>query len=194
MTEEDDDWKIGHPIVFPVYLRVGGGGHYQFQIRVPIDDTHTSHFWYSAYRPEGAGDVPPQDSVPVFEVPWQRPDGGFLDDFVDGQDIMAWATQGAIADRSHEHLGKSDLGVIMLRRVLQEQLDLVEEGGDPIGVIRDPAQNVQIDLPQEKKKFGTGEAFRKEFLSMGQGRYSPIAGEVLDWFERVESAEAGAPA
>ena len=196
MSEEDDDWKIGHPIVFPVYLRVGGGGHYQFQIRVPIDDTHTSHFWYSVYRPDGARDVPAQDSVPLFEVPWQLPDGEFLDDFVDGQDIMAWTTQGPIADRTHEHLGQSDLGVIMLRRVLQEQLNIVASGGDPIGVIRDAARNVQIDLPQEKKKFGTGQGFRHEFLTMGQGRYSPIAAQVLDWFERSEAgsaAEAGTP-
>ena len=109
---------------------------------------------------------------------------------------MAWTTQGPIADRTHEHLGQSDLGVIMLRRVLQEQLNIVASGGDPIGVIRDAAQNVQIDLPQEKKKFGTGQGFRHEFLTMGQGRYSPIAAQVLDWFERSEAgsaAEAGTP-
>jgi len=45
-TEEDDDWKVGHPVVFPNILRQGvvhkknGAG---FQIRVPIDDTHTAH-------------------------------------------------------------------------------------------------------------------------------------------------------
>lgn len=107
--------------------------------------------------------------IPLFQVPFRDEHDTWIDDFVDGQDIMAWATQGPIAGRSNEHLGKSDLGVIMLRRVLQEQLEIVEHGGDPLGVIRDSAQNLRIDLPQEEKKFGTGEGFRGEFLTMGQG-------------------------
>ncbi|MGH3661479.1 MAG: Rieske 2Fe-2S domain-containing protein [Micromonosporaceae bacterium] len=190
MSEEDDDWKIGHPLVFPAMLRVGGGGHYQFQIRVPVDDTHTSHFWYSVYKPEGDYELPPQESIPLFKVPFMNEDGTFLVDFVDGQDIMAWATQGPIADRTNEHLGKSDLGVITLRRLFQEQLDRIDEGEDPMGVVRDPAQNDCITLPQEMKKFGSGGDFREEFLGMGQGRYSPIAEEVIELFERVE-AQAG---
>ncbi|NMH97335.1 Rieske 2Fe-2S domain-containing protein [Pseudonocardia sp. K10HN5] len=190
MTEEDEDWKVGHPLVFPAMLRVGGGGHYQFQIRVPVDDTHTSHFWYSVYKPDGEYTVEPQESVPLFTVPFQDEEGDFLVDFVDGQDIMAWASQGPIADRSREHLGKSDVGVIMLRRLFQEQLDRVAEGEDPLGVVRDEATNECIVLPQEKKKFGAGGAFRSEFLTMGQGRYSPIAEQVLELFERVEQQGA----
>ena len=192
MSEDDDDWKIGHPLVFPAMLRVGGGGHYQFQIRVPVDDTHTSHFWYSVYKPDGEYTVELQESIPLFQVPFRDDEGNFLVDFVDGQDIMAWASQGAIADRSREHLGKSDIGVVMLRRLFQEQLDLVEEGEDPLGVVRDPAVNECIVLPQERKKFGSGEAFRSEFLTMGQGRYSPIAEDVLDLFERVGQQGASA--
>jgi 5,5'-dehydrodivanillate O-demethylase len=193
MTEEDDDWKVGHPLVFPAMLRVGGGGHYQFQIRVPVDDDTTSHFWYDVYKPSGDNyTVPPQENIPLFEVPFQDENGDFIVDFVDGQDIMAWASQGPIADRSNEHLGKSDLGVIMLRRLFQEQLEKVEEGEDPLGVVRDPAQNDCITLPQEEKKFGTGEGFRTEFLTMGQCRYSPIAAEVLELFQRAEQAEGAA--
>jgi 5,5'-dehydrodivanillate O-demethylase len=192
MTEEDDDWKIGHPLVFPAMLRVGGGGLYQFQIRVPVDDTHTSHFWYDVYKPDGDHPVPEQDEVPLFEVPIYTETGEYLVDFVDGQDVMAWASQGPIADRSTEHLGKSDLGVIMLRRLFQEQLKLVESGGDPLGVVRDAAANDCITLPQEKKKLGgNGYDFLLEILTMGQCRYSPIATEVLEMFEQAEAATAG---
>ena len=123
-------------------------------------------------------------------MPFRDDEGNFLVDFVDGQDIMAWSSQGAIADRSREHLGKSDIGVVMLRRLFQEQLDVVEEGEDPLGVVRDGSVNDCIVLPQEKKKFGSGGAFRSEFLTMGQGRYSPIAEEVLALFERVEQQGA----
>lgn len=193
MTEEDDDWKIGHPLVFPFMLRVGGGGHYMFQMRVPVDDTHTSHYWYSVYKPDGEYTVPPQESIPLFTVPFLDENGRYLVDFVDGQDIMAWATQGPIADRTNEHLGKSDLGVVMLRRLFQQQLDKVEAGGDPLGVVRDPEVNRCITLPQERKKFGAGADFRKEFLGMGQGRYSPIADDVMELFDRAEAAPEPAP-
>ena len=30
-----------------------------------------------------------------------------------GQDMMAWVTQGPIAKREIEHLGKSDFGIVM---------------------------------------------------------------------------------
>ena len=50
-SEDDDDWKIGHPLVFPVSLRVGSDPQHRFQIRVPVDDGHTQHYWYSCYRP-----------------------------------------------------------------------------------------------------------------------------------------------
>jgi 5,5'-dehydrodivanillate O-demethylase len=56
------------------------------------------------------------------------------------QDHMAWETQGPIADRTNEHLSYSDRGVAMLRKLLKENIDRVEQGLDPLGVIRDPAQ------------------------------------------------------
>ena len=40
---------------------------------------------------------------------------------------------------SDEHLATSDQGVVMLRRLLQRQLDAVAAGGDPAGVSFDPA-------------------------------------------------------
>lgn len=183
-TEEDEDWRIGHPLVFPGMLRIGGGGLHFFQIRVPIDDTHTWHVWYQTYRPTDSGTVPPQPRIPVYEVPVHDEKGEFIRDYVDGQDITAWVTQGPIADRSREHLGRSDLGVIVLRRLYQEQVDRVEAGEDPICTYRDPARNDLIELPQEQEKFGGGDEFRREFLAGGQTRYSPIKDEVEDLFAR----------
>jgi len=63
------------------------------------------------------------------------------------QDFVAWVGQGAIADRTQEHLGESDRGVAMMRRRLTEQMDVVARGGEPMGVVRDPAQNRCITLP-----------------------------------------------
>jgi 5,5'-dehydrodivanillate O-demethylase len=190
-TEDDEDWKTGHPLVFPGMLRIGGGGLSFFQIRVPIDDENTWHVWYQTYRPEH-GQVPPQGEIPDYEVPLKDENGDWIRDYVDGQDVTAWVTQGTIADRTQEHLGTSDLGVMVLRRLFQEQMDLVEDGHDPICTYRDPGKNVCIELPQEKEKFGGGEAFRREFLPHGQTRYSPIRSEVAELFGDTTLVELAA--
>jgi len=178
-SEEDDDWKIGHPLVFPIMLRVGAHGQHRFQIRVPVDDTHTMHYWYACYRPAVGVPVPEQRDVPLYEVPWQDEQGNHIVDFVDGQDIMAWVTQGAIADRTREMLGSSDRGIALYRKLLLEQIELVRAGKDPMGVVRDDQRNGIIELPQEREKFGQGAAFLAESMAMGHVRYSPIREQVL---------------
>ena len=183
-SELDDDWRIGHPLVFPVMLRVGSHGQHRFQIRVPIDDTHTMHFWYAFYRPANGASVPPQDEVPVYDVPWKDERGEFLVDFVDGQDIMAWVTQGPIADRTRECLGSSDQGLAVYRNLLFEQMEVVRNGGDPLGVIRDPAKNEFIELPQEREKYGQGASFLAESMDMGHARYSPLKDELCQLFSQ----------
>jgi 5,5'-dehydrodivanillate O-demethylase oxygenase subunit len=54
------------------------------------------------------------------------------------QDHMAWETQGPIADRTVEHLSYSDRGIALFRNVTREQIERVQQGLDPMGVIRDP--------------------------------------------------------
>jgi hypothetical protein len=48
-------------------------------------------------------------------------------------------SQGVIARHSEEHLVTSDKGIVLLRRLLEEQLAAVREGRDPAGVSFDPA-------------------------------------------------------
>jgi hypothetical protein len=54
-------------------------------------------------------------------------------------DAEAIVGQRPIAIHALEHLASSDHGVLRLRRMLQRAIDAVRRGGDPIGVIRDPA-------------------------------------------------------
>ena len=49
-------------------------------------------------------------------------------------DYEAQAGQGPITLHSDEHLVTSDRGIMMVRRMLQEQIDIVAAGGDPTGV------------------------------------------------------------
>jgi 5,5'-dehydrodivanillate O-demethylase len=66
-------------------------------------------------------------------------------DMVQAQDHMAWETQGPIADRTNERLTSTDRGVVMLREVMFREIKKVRQGLDPMGVIRDAAQNPFID-------------------------------------------------
>jgi len=183
-SEADDDWRIGHPLIFPCMLRVGARGQHRFQIRVPVDDTTTMHYWYSCYRPRPGVTVPPQPAIPVYEVPWRDGDGNFIVDFVDGGDIMAWVTQGPIADRTRELLVKSDKGIVMLRQLLIEQVDRVTRGLDPLGVLRDPATNALIEFAQEHDKLGDGRSFLRESIAMSHVRYSPLREQIIELLER----------
>ena len=49
-------------------------------------------------------------------------------------DWEAQVGQGPITMHSDEHLATSDQGVVMLRRLLQRQLDAIAAGNDPAGV------------------------------------------------------------
>ncbi|MGA4837581.1 Rieske 2Fe-2S domain-containing protein [Streptomyces sp. G45] len=181
-----DDWTVGHPLVFPNMLRVGGGGSHSFHLRVPVDDESTWLLWYTAYRPGG---VPVPDPGPVtsYEVPWRTPDGEFRLDHVEGQDIMAWVTQGTVTDRTREHLGTVDRGVILLRKLFFEQAERVRRGLDPMGVYRAPAPEV-IELPQEQEKFGDGLGYVRDVLAASQARFSTRLADI-----RRRYAEVGLP-
>jgi len=112
-----------------------------------------------------------------------KPDGSVRFELLDSnsaQDVAAWITQGEIADRTQETLGRSDKGVIMFRRMLEENIRIVEDGGDPINTFRDPAKNVYLGMDTEhwskRAELGGGQAF--PFARQGMAsKYSPIMNE-----------------
>jgi 5,5'-dehydrodivanillate O-demethylase len=95
--------------------------------------------------PEEVG-VPEQDSVPYAEVPLTDDKGNYILDYVLGQDMVAWYEQGPITDRTQEHLGVSDTCVIAYRKLLAEQIEIVRNGGEPMNIFRDPADNYRLEL------------------------------------------------
>ena len=152
-AEDHDDWQTGHPVIFPNILKTTGspGLEGTLQIRVPMDDTHTWHLMYRCAAAEPG--APRQEEVPSYDLPLLDEQGRYRLDVLLVQDFMAWATQGGIADRSVEKLGESDRGIILYRRLLKEQMDIVEDGGDPMNVFRDPAQNSMIEISAERKQY-----------------------------------------
>jgi hypothetical protein len=158
------------------------------QIRVPVDDTHTLYWWYNVHpREEGEPDQRPED-IPVYKVPLPGvgAEGLPIWDLVDnnsGQDNYAWMSQGPITPRWTEHLGESDQGIILYRRLLREQMKIVEQGGDPMNTFRDPAANVSLHVPTESDdpSWVTRSARSNSKLLQGAigsgaaGKYSPIS-------------------
>jgi 5,5'-dehydrodivanillate O-demethylase len=118
-------------------------------------------------------EYPDQPQVPDYQIPLYNEDGRHRVDYVEGQDMMAWVTQGPITDRTVEHLGRSDVGVTMLRRMFKEQMARVSRGEDPLGVYRDFRD--RIDLPCEKNKFDAGGSFAIQFIERASSRFSPQA-------------------
>jgi phenylpropionate dioxygenase-like ring-hydroxylating dioxygenase large terminal subunit len=100
---------------------------------VPVDDTSFVQAMVMKV-PEGA---------PGFEM---RFDGKLWGEMSEEEhqrrpgDFEAQAGQGPISLHSEEHLVTSDKGILMQRRLLEKQIDVVAGGGDPIGVSFDPAQ------------------------------------------------------
>jgi 5,5'-dehydrodivanillate O-demethylase len=60
----------------------------------------------------------------------------------------------------------------------------VEAGGDPKGIIRDPARNVTIELPLERNKDMFMDGFESLFRRH-MSIFSPIADEILAVFAQA---------
>jgi 5,5'-dehydrodivanillate O-demethylase len=149
-----------HPLVFPNTLRhvfrtpkTQGKVRHNLQIRVPVDDAHTQV--YVVYFEANESDRSPSDG----DAPWEfflvrDEHGEYRLDHVLAQDAMAWETQGAITDRTREHLGVGDEGIIIFRKLLQEQIAIVRNGGEPLGVIRDSSKNSIIEFDVINQRIG----------------------------------------
>src|SRR5262249_32513535 len=93
----------------------------------PLDDGEPKPDWrpgtdtVEAIRPGSA-------TVRSYEERQRRPD-----------DLEAQEGQRPIAVHALENLAMSDKGIVMLRRLLREQVRRVENGLDPLNVVREPA-------------------------------------------------------
>ncbi len=127
-----------HPMVFPLWLRSRNA----MWMRTPIDDEHTNHWTLDFRKGEPNSEVeieylepfkdPPDALHPIAKFHNLPRHGWPL-----SEDVVMWETQGVIADRTQEHLGASDKGVALLRKIMFEEIERVQRGEDPLGVFRD---------------------------------------------------------
>lgn len=132
--------------VLPTVNRLGqpwpGGGfkwpRYSAIWRTPVDDTHTLILSVT-FTPFIDGRAPQLPEGLTFDITEQLTNHRL-------QDYQAICSQGEITDRSVEHLGGSDAGITLLRKLVKEGISAVQRGEDPKGVWRDPSQDRIHDL------------------------------------------------
>jgi len=64
---------------------------------------------------------------------------------INAQDKFATESQGLVALRHREHLGRSDKGVILYRKLFLEAMEATAEGRDPRGVMREPTDMLRFE-------------------------------------------------
>jgi 5,5'-dehydrodivanillate O-demethylase oxygenase subunit len=136
-------------MVFPSSARI----YNHLSIKVPVDDTHTNTYTVMAdLAPDTSPRPDPVGSSRTVEYREERitksppdaihPFAAYSLDGVKPQDLMVLETQGPIAPRQNEHLATADRGVVLMRNLLEREIEKVQRGQDPIGVIRDPDRDV----------------------------------------------------
>ena len=134
-------------------------------LNIPMDDTNT-YFYFIAWSETGGID---QESWRKFNAaqvgidvdtqfrPFRTAANGYGQDRqamrlgnttgirgIPTQDIAMWESMGAVADRSHERLGASDLAVVEFRRMMVDAARTVANGGPVIGRTGEHIQHATI--------------------------------------------------
>jgi 5,5'-dehydrodivanillate O-demethylase len=141
-SEQSDSWSAGRVCLWPNCLFAGA-----FDWSVPIDDENTLRIIWIASpvpgeRPVQQGRIPHWYAEPLDSRTNRWRTGRWTN-----QDFAIVASQGRIFDRTKEHLGFSDRGVVLLRQRFLADLRALDDGVDPKNVLRDPAMNHRLKLP-----------------------------------------------
>ncbi|MBN9480524.1 MAG: aromatic ring-hydroxylating dioxygenase subunit alpha [Bordetella sp.] len=173
LPEDHAMWTVGRVALWPNCFFLGD----HFEWRVPIDDENTLSVSWVFSRVPHESEPYVQDVIPTWRGPITDPETGrWISTHVINQDFIAWVGQGTIADRTKEKLGLSDRGIQMLRRQLLDDIDAIEAGRDPKGVIRDPAVNKAIVLPVAERDVLT------HGMSLAEHKAHPVFAKHLERF------------
>jgi 5,5'-dehydrodivanillate O-demethylase len=131
--------------------RVGTSPSHNIRIRVPTDDIKTTTFWVKTYPLiTDQGRLRTEGLLPTERGVYERVPDGWWDIPSHEQDRVAQESQGLIADRSIETLGTTDRGIVLFRRMLQDGLTAIAEGRDPVGVLREEKNIIDLSASMDE--------------------------------------------
>jgi len=195
----DSDKEQEHStVIFPFYTQTGhtGAPRSEYQIRVPIDDTHTYHIAYQCYAAPPGVEAPKQDVAPYYIPPTHDADGKPILDYVLAQDAILWVAQGPIADRTLELLGRTDIPIVLLRHQLDEQIKRVEQGLEPMNYFRESPAMIHptgsapdYSNPNKLNKHAFRKYYHKGFANDDADRYGPVIETVKELHRKIEEFE-----
>jgi 5,5'-dehydrodivanillate O-demethylase len=159
----NEHWMVGATALWPHAFLLGD----HIEWRIPVDDENTLSITWMFHRVPKNREPYVQKRVPWWKGPVKDENGNWIVSHVLNQDIVAWAGQGAIADRSKENLGHSDRGIALIRRAFEKALKDVDEGRDPKGIIRDPEVNHCVVLPIKHRELFTTSMSLEESRRLG---------------------------
>jgi 5,5'-dehydrodivanillate O-demethylase len=182
MSESDPMWTVGRACLWPNMLFTGN----HFEWRVPVDDHNTFSVTWSFERVPREREPYVQASIPAWKGPVHDPETGrWISTHIMNQDFIAWAGQGIVADRTLEHLGPSDKGILMQRQRFLSDIEAIAKGKDPKATIRDPQVNTCIGLPVAERERLTVGLTRDELL-----RHAVASRQLTDYiFQKGQPAE-----
>ncbi len=123
-------------LMFVPTPRVDSGTRHQYWHHRSVDDTHCRIF--TIYKAKSAGHK--FSPLRMKGKSWQEMTPDERRDMPG--DYEAQAGQGPISLHSEEHLATSDRGVAMQRRMLEQQIKKVMDGGDPDGIAFDEVRRI----------------------------------------------------
>ncbi|WP_206601113.1 Rieske 2Fe-2S domain-containing protein [Pseudophaeobacter leonis] len=197
---ESDHSSEHSTIIFPFLTQTGGPGQVrqEFQIRVPIDDTNTYHINYGCFLGTSEIKAPVQDVIPWYTVPLYDDDGRPVLDNILSQDAHAWIAQGPITDRTKEHLRKTDVPVIQIRKQLEQQLRLLEDGAVPMNVFQQGSDMPDVlhggkwDVTEnsaESASAASASAYNRGYnVYEDANRYGPALPDIIELMHTIDKA------
>jgi hypothetical protein len=164
---------------------------------VPIDDTH---HWRFEFAFHSKGRLPREDmraAASAEKLPGDMPRRNPANRYLQARDQMEWSfvgmglhfpahdlfvteSQGEIHDRSAEHLVTSDIAIARARRMLLEAIATVQDGREPVGVVRAPTPNDYRDLlvlTERLEADADARAFCAELAAAGIYELNPAVAE-----------------
>ena len=192
------DYAISYPelpaenfgsIIFPSFNRFASGrteqsatlgGRQNMVFRTPQDETTELNFFLTLYPSDDGKLIQKTEAPPELEgrgswiptepgkYPAGDPDWWGVESW--SQDRMALEGQGPILDRSIESLAPSDKGIAMFRQLIKESLEAVAQGRDPIGVIRESAQDSILEFGTHLHNIQPALQFKKATLAETQDK------------------------